>query len=263
MSSSGLYAGQIMHRRLRPRMHQLRYRIFSLLLDLDEIDDLDRSLRFFSRGRFNLLSFYDCDHGDGSATPLRDQAIGHLRSIGIATAGRIRLLAMPRVLNFVFNPLSVYFCDRPDGGLAAILYEVHNTFGERHCYVLPVEDCTADVRQHTLKCFHVSPFLPMNLRYSFRVKPPGKIVEIAITVRDNEGPILAAVHAARRWPLSDGVIFKTVAAQPIMTLKVAAGILWEATRLLAKGVRLYRRPVLAAALESDRGDRSRADKKAA
>ena len=243
MTSSAIYAGQVMHRRLRPRMHQLKYRIFSLLLDLDELEALDGRLRFFSRARFNLLAFYDRDHGDGSAMPLRDQALAQLRRAGIELIGRIRLLAMPRLLGFVFNPLSIYFCDSPNGTLAAILYEVHNTFGQRHCYVLPVDSPGGTIRQEIGKRFHVSPFLPMNLDYAFRVKPPADAMLVAISVSDENGPILAAVHSAWHRPLTDAMILRTVAASPMMTLKVVAGILWDAARLALKGVKMHPRPV--------------------
>lgn len=240
MTSSAIYMGSVMHRRFRPKMHQLRYRIFSLLLDLDEIDELDRRLAFFSHGRFNLLSFHDHDHGDGSNMPLRAQALRSLRQVGISDVGRIRLLAMPRVFGFVFNPLSIYFCDRPQGGLAAILYEVHNTFSERHTYVLPADECDGIVRQRTDKSFRVSPFLPMDLSYSFRVQRPGDYMKVAITVTDDTGPILAAVHSARGIPLTDRAILGALRANPLMTVKVIGGILWEAGKLHLKGVRAGR-----------------------
>lgn len=241
MSAGELFIGRVMHRRLRPRMHHLRYQIFSLLFDLDEINRLDRDLRFFSHQRFNLLSFHDCDHGDGSDVSLRDQAVALLKSAGIFRVGRIRLLAMPRVLGFMFNPLSVYFCDDPEGALAAILYEVHNTFGDRHTYILPVEDRGATVTQAVAKSFHVSPFLPMDLAYSFRVTPPGDALKVAICVADGNGPILTAVHSAKCRKLSDGSILRTVAAHPLIGLKVVAAILWEAARLMVKGVSVHPR----------------------
>ena len=242
MSQSSLYVGHVMHRRLRPRAHQLRYRIFSLLLDLDEIDAADRSLRVFSRNRFNLLSFYDSDHGDGSAVSLRQWAADHLLDAGIVDVARIRLLAMPRVLGFVFNPLSVYFCEDRSGELAALIYEVHNTFGERHCYVLPVEGGGPTIRQDVIKRFHVSPFLPMNLGYAFRVKPPSGALFVAITASDTNGPLLTAVHSAKRRPLNDREILRACVSHPLMTLKVMVGILWEAGRLVGKRIKLHPHP---------------------
>ena len=241
MTRSALYAGKVMHRRLRPRLHQLRYRVFSLLLDLDEIDGLARSLHLFSRNRFNLIAFHDRDHGDGSRKPLRAQVEGHVQAAGLTNAvGTIELLTMPRVLGFVFNPISLYFCRRRDGRLIAILYEVSNTFGERHTYVMPVAGEGTDVRQNCAKRFHVSPFLPMRLQYTFRVRPPGRDLLVAINVVDAQGPILVALQTGTRRKLSDAALVRAVLENPLMNWKVVAGILWEAARLCIKRVPVYR-----------------------
>ena len=140
MGASGLYPGVVTHTRLKPRRHALRYDIFMLLLDLDELETLDRDLKLFSLGRFNLTGFDPRRHGDGSATPLKAQVEAQLAAAGIAHGGPVRMLAMPRILGMGFNPLTVYYCHRPDGALSAILYEVNNTFGERHSYLIPADD---------------------------------------------------------------------------------------------------------------------------
>lgn len=247
--ASALYVGAVTHQRMRPRRHRLRYRVFSLLLDLDEIDGLAARLRVFSRGRFNLFSFHDRDYGDGTDTPLRFQVERHLRAAGIELdGGAIRLLTMPRILDFAFNPLSVFFCHGRDGGLRAIFYEVNNTFGQRHSYLLPVANVTGEatlegpIRQSCSKAFHVSPFMEMDMRYSFAVAPPGEALSIAITVSDAKGPVLIASHAARRRPLTDGALSRVFVTHPLLTLKVVGGILWEAARLWAKGVPVYTCP---------------------
>lgn len=237
-----LYVGQVMHRRLRPRVHQLTYRLFAMLLDLDRIDELAGTLRLFSRNRFNLLSFRDADYGDGSGTPLRQQVEVHLARIGIHRAGRIRLLTMPRLFGFAFNPLSLFYCEDRAGRLVAILYEVHNTFGERHVYVLPIDADGDALRQQADKAFHVSPFLPMGLDYRFRASRPDDRLKLGITVSDREGPLLIAVQSLRRRALSDRAILRVVAAMPLMTFKVVAGILWEAARLWLKGLSVHRYP---------------------
>ncbi|WP_454885047.1 DUF1365 domain-containing protein [Sphingomonas oryzagri] len=240
---SALYAGRILHRRIRPRAHRLRYRIVSLLLDLDEIDALTGRLRFFSRNRFNLFSFHDRDYAAGSTMPLRAQIEQHLDSASIdLTGGPIRLLTMPRILGFAFNPLSVYFCFEAAGALRAILYEVNNTFGERHSYLLPVEQADGAIRQDCAKHFHVSPFMSMDMRYAFRVTPPGEQLAIAITGSDRDGPLITAVHSARRLPLTDGALLRAFATHPLLTLTVVGGILWEALRLWTKGVPVHGRP---------------------
>ena len=201
---STLYAGAVMHRRLRPRPHRLRYRVFWMLLDLDEIDRLSRHLRLFSYNRFNAVSFYDADHGDGSCRPLRAQVERHLKTAGIdLDGGAIRLLCMPRVFGYGFNPLSVYFCYRNDGSLAALLYEVHNTFKERHSYLIPVAARVDIVDQQCRKKFYVSPFMDMDMSYRFRVALPGDRVSVAINAADRDGPLLAAAFE-RRAAATDG-----------------------------------------------------------
>ena len=170
MTQSAIYVGSVMHRRLRPRPHRFRYRAFWLLLDLDELDHLSASLRWFSYNRRNLFSLFDTDHGDGTATPLRRQAEAQLASAGIALpGGRIALLCMPRTLGYSFNPLSIYFCYDADGRLSALIHQVHNTFGERHSYVLAVEGAQQTQHQRCRKKFYVSPFLDMDLTYDFRI----------------------------------------------------------------------------------------------
>jgi DUF1365 family protein len=241
--ASALYVGHVMHRRARPRAHRLRYRIFSLLLNLDEIDVLATRLRLFSHNRFNLFAFHDRDFARGTTEPLRAQVEHHLAAAGIDTGGGpIRLLAMPRILGFAFNPLSVYFCHDRDEELRAILYEVHNTFGERHSYLLPVDAGETAIRQGCAKAFHVSPFMAMEMRYAFRVTPPGDQVSIAITGSDAEGLIITAVHSAERRALTDGALARVFVTHPLLMLKVVGGILWEAAKLWAKGVPVHARP---------------------
>ena len=243
--ASALYVGQVMHRRVRPRAHRLRYRIFSLLLDLDEIDALAARLRLFSRGRFNLFSFHDRDYGAGTAEPLRAQVERHLAAAGLdPDGGPIRLLTMPRILGFAFNPLSLYFCHRRDGRLGAILYEVNNTFGQRHSYLIAVAQTGAGraIRQDCAKRFYVSPFMAMDMHYAFRVAPPAERLSIAITGSDADGAILTAVHTAGRRALTDAALARAFATHPLLTVKVVGGILWEALRLWLKGVPVRDRP---------------------
>ena len=241
---SALYRGRVMHRRLRPKRHRLAYRLTMVLLDLDELETLDRQLRLFSLERWNLFSFRQRDHGDGSAAPLRHQIERLLEQAGIATTDlHVQLLTMPRMLGFAFNPISIYFCTRVDGGLAAIVYEVSNTFGQRHSYLLEVDQTSgAAIHQIAPKRLHVSPFMAMDQHYSFRVMPPGERLAVAITSRDGQGPLLCAVLEASRQPLSDAALLRTFAAMPLMTFKVVAAIGWEALKLWLKRVPVHRLP---------------------
>lgn len=240
MKASAIYAGEVRHARTRPKRHRLRYRIFMLLLDLDGLEALERQLRWFSLQRFNLFGFDSRDHGDGSSTPLRTQVEARLDAHGLSIdGGAIRLLCLPRVLGYVFNPLSVYFCHRPDGPLRAIVYEVSSTFGERHSYVIPAEARgDGPIRQRAQKRLHVSPFLDMDLTYAFRIAPPDDRIAVLIDTLDRDGVILHASFTGERRPLTDGQLLKAFATHPLLTLKVMAGIHWEAVRLIARGLRL-------------------------
>ncbi len=243
-ATSALYVGTVMHRRLRPRPHRFRYRAFWMLIDLDDIEGLSSRLRLFSHNRANLLSLHDADHGDGSAMPLRAQMARQLADAGIDLAGgAIRLFCMPRTFGYSFNPLSLYFCHRPDGALAAIVYQVHNTFGERHCYVMPVDAPSGAVRQACGKSFYVSPFMDMDLSYAFRVAAPDDRVAVMIRVGTAEGTLMHAGLQGRRRDLTDGALLRVLAAIPAVTLKVTAAIHWEAARLWLKGMRLRPRPL--------------------
>jgi DUF1365 family protein len=235
-----LYAGWVVHRRLRPRAHVLRYRVYSLLLDVDRIDEAARALRLFSRNRFNLVSFHDRDHGPGDRRDIALHAREVLAEAGLAYAGaRIQLLCYPRVLGFVFNPLSVYYCHDAGGALAALIYEVDNTFGERKSYVLPAGPARGSVHAHECaKELYVSPFAPGQGRYGFRVTMPGDELVVGVSLRDAKGPLIGTHFKARARPLTDAAILAAAARVPLLTLKVVAAIHLEALKLWWKGVPL-------------------------
>lgn len=244
MSHSAIYQGRVVHTRFRPVRHRLRHRMLWLLLDLDELPTLARRLRLFSVNRFNLVDFHDCDHGDGSANSLRSQIELHLRRAGLAVdGGAVRVLCMPRVLGTVFNPLSVIFCYRGDGLLQAMLYEVHNTFGERHSYLIPVADADpAVLRQSCAKAFHVSPFMDMAMTYHFRITPPGERSVVAIEASDAEGKLLSAAFVGTRNELTDTNLVRAFLAHPFLAGQVLGAIHWEALKLWRKGLRLRSKP---------------------
>jgi DUF1365 family protein len=247
VTASALYVGRVMHQRLRPRRHRLAYRIYNLLLDLDELPALDKHLRCFSLDRFNLFSLHRRDYGDGSDTDLRTQIEARLRAACMPTGGTIRLLTLPRLLGHGFNPLSVWFCHAPaDGALMALIYEVNNTFGQRHSYLVPVSAAQAGaavIDQGCAKQLYVSPFNTMAQRYRFRVAPPGEAVSVGVSVHDDEdGAVLNARIDGTRRELGDAALLRVFFTHPLLTLKVVAAIHWEALRLWLKRVPLQPRP---------------------
>lgn len=249
LADGALYVGRVTHRRMTPRVHDLAYRVYWMTLDLDALEETAQRLTWFSLDRFNLFSFRARDYGDGSDTPLRTQVERALDEAGLGiTGGRIVLLTMPRVLGYAFNPISVYFCYETGGRLAATLYEVNNTFGQRHSYLFAVEPGDSALVVHSqTKRFHVSPFMPMDMTYAFRLRPPGEGIGLSISARGARGPMLFATMTGRRRALSDGALLRVFFTHPLLTLKVIGGIHWEALRLWLKRVPLVTRPKLAPA----------------
>jgi uncharacterized protein len=241
--SSAIYAGQVVHKRLAPRQHAFTYRVFALALDVDEISSIAQSLRSFGRNQRRLISFYDADYGrrDGCAVDAYIRSV--LAEAGLEEAGkRVVLLCYPRLLGFVFNPLSVYFCYDAADCIKAVVYEVSNTFRERTSYVIPVAATHADqVHQVCAKEMYVSPFTPRTGQYSFHVLPPCKDVVLGVSLRDGNGPLLKTHFRGARLPLTDKTLARMIARHPMMTAKVVGGIHFEAIRLWLKGVPLVRR----------------------
>lgn len=243
---SALYLGRVLHLRHRPVRHRLDYRVFFLLLDLGGIDSLARGLRLLAYNWFGVLGFHDADHGarDGSTT--REWVEAQLRAAGLFDPeGRTYIACFPRMWGYVFNPLSIYYCYDREARLIAVLHEVRNTFGEMHGYLLPVDGSVArsgTIRQTVTKDFHVSPFIPMEARYEFRLSHPGERIVVGIEDHFEGGLGLSAVLAGRRRQLTDGALALAVAAHPLMTLKVIAAIHWHALRLWLKGVPVFRKP---------------------
>ena len=239
--AAALYVGEVMHARLKPVGHRFSYRVMSLLIDLDRLEVADRQSRLFGVNRPALYSFHEADHGDrdGSSLLLYVQRQAGEHGIDL-TGGRVLMLCYPRLLGYAFNPLSVYFCYRANGEPALLIYEVRNTFGGIHAYVLPVkrgEISPAGIRQIQDKRFYVSPFVGMAMRYHFRVMPPKDCVKLRILETDGEGPLLSAAFIGHRRLLTTKELLRSFFLLPLVTLKVVAGIHWEALRLWLKGVR--------------------------
>lgn len=245
---SCIYDGEVMHSRLRPMRHRFVYRVFSLLLDLDEAPSLARRLRLFGHNRPALFALYDRDHGARDGSPLRPWVERQLAAHGVDLAGgRVYLHCLPRLLGYVFNPLSVYWCYDAAGILAAMIYEVKNTFGGQHAYVIPVRGAYSretPLRQRAAKAFYVSPFIEMDVEYRFRVSEPGENLAVLIREGGAEGDILVATHNGDRRKLTDAGLLRAFCIYPFVTLKIIVGIHWEALRLWLKGARLQPRPPL-------------------
>jgi DUF1365 family protein len=241
-----LYPGDVMHARMKPKAHRFAYKVFCLLIDVDRLAEANRRSALFSVGRFNLVSFSEQDHGAGDGASLRSHVDRLLAPLGIeAGAGRVLLLCYPRLLGFAFNPISVYFVYGEAGDPAAVIYEVRNTFGEMHTYVCKVEEgqlSEAGIRQERDKRFYVSPFMGPAMRYRFRILPPGEKVAVRILETDAEGPILAATFVGVQQALTSASLARACLLMPLMTLKVVAGIHWEAAKLWFKGIEFHDRP---------------------
>jgi DUF1365 family protein len=234
---NAIYTGRVAHNRLGK--HRLRYNVFMLALDIDDIPALAKRLRLFAHNRANLVSVHDRDHGGGIDQPIRPQIEDQLREANVAwNGGVITLLAMPRLFNYVFNPLSVYFCWRPSGELAALVYEVSNTFGERHFYAMtPITGADGKITQSCEKAFFVSPFLEMDLRYDFTVTPPGESARVAMRVMRGQEAVLTASFSGAHRALTDANLLRAWVGNPLMTFKVIVAIHWEALKMVIKGMR--------------------------
>jgi len=240
---SGLYSGVVVHNRYGPKAHHLSYRIFQILYDLEHLDQLKQT-RYLSHNRFNLFGFYDRDHGPTGgdlSQSLFERMRAWLMTQGAYRAGdRLFIMTMPRVLGFVFNPISLYFVQAGDGEIHHMVYQVNNTFGERHFYVLKVNQShEMTIKQGCEKRLHVSPFMDTkNMVYDFKLTLPGNSFSLGIKLRhhDETAPILYAGFKARRLDLTPKTLWAQFWALPLMTLKVVVGIHWEAVRLIVKGL---------------------------
>jgi uncharacterized protein len=241
-SAAAIYVGKVMHARLRPVCHRFSYRVMNLLIDLDRLDDADRQSWLFAVNSAALFSFHEVDHGERNGAPLRNYVRRLAAERGVELAGgRILLLCYPRLLGYAFNPLSIYFCYHASGGLALLIYEVRNTFGEIHFYVLKVEDSKRRdeaVLQSQAKQFHVSPFIDMETCYHFRISLPGEQVKVRILQTDGASPVLAATFSGRRRALTNRSLLAAFLGIPLFTFKVVAAIYWQAFRLWLKGAPL-------------------------
>ena len=238
--TSSIYDGTVVHIRIRPKRHRLYYQVFSLLLDLDELQKINDQFLLFGYNRWAPIAFFDRDHGPTTNCPLRPWVEERMQEAGLQPdGGPIRLLCYPRIFGYVFNPISVFFCYNQAGALTAILYEVCNTFNERHTYIFPVyRSDRPSIRQSCTKALYVSPFNNMDSTYKFRIIPPGDEFQLVIKQEDSKGLLLTAWFKGIRKPITGRTLIQDLLCFPFFTIKVIVCIHFEALRLWLKGLKV-------------------------
>ena len=241
--NSRLYTGWVAHERTRPARNSFRYPIYYLGLYLDELDELDSTLRRFSHNRANTVSFWDRDHGPRDGSPLRPWIDGVLASVGIdLTGGRVMVLTFPRVLGARFYPVSFWYCFRADGTPLAIMAEVHNTYGDRHNYLLHSNGQPFDFSSHpkTTKAFFVSPFVQReDVTYEFAFSEPAEEISASILDIVSGSPMLTAAIDVKARELTDSTLTSTVLRHGPISVVALLRIHWQALKLLLKRVPFF------------------------
>ena len=242
IKDSWIYDGKVIHKRFKPKIHFFKYKVFSLLLDLDEIDTIDNKINIFSHNKFNLISFYDRDHGDRDSSSIKDWVIKNLKLNNIQHEDiKIKLLCYPRILGYVFNPLSIFFVYDNNSSLISILYEVKNTFGEQHTYIFRIDSNSDLIQNNCNKKFYVSPFMDLNSKYYFKISNPREKLSVVIDQRDNEGKLLFASQDGIRTTFTTKNLILAYLKNPLMTIKIISAIHYEAFRLWLKGIKLIKK----------------------
>lgn len=240
---SRLYVGTVAHDRLTAPAHRFRYRVYYHLLDLDELATLEGRLRLFGYRRRRLVRFLDSDHLGDPSTPVATNVRSFLKARGVAgPIARIEVLTQCRVLGFVFNPVSFYYCYADDASLAAIVAEVHNTFGERHCYLLRADQAQGGNLWHEKKVFHVSPFLTLAGTYAFEMGLPGDRLAIRIDLQRGGTPVFTSRLDLEARPLTDAALCGLLVRYPLMPHRIVGAIHRQAFALWRKGLRYYPKP---------------------
>tara|TARA_B100000963_G_C22626897_1_gene672842 strand:+ start:197 stop:952 length:756 start_codon:yes stop_codon:yes gene_type:complete len=236
--NSCIYNGEVSHTRFKPVKHFLKYKTFSLFIDLDEINKLDKSIPIFSINNFNVFSFYNKDHGERDGKPLKNWVIKNLKKFKVKmNINKIKLLCYPRIFGYVFNPLSIFYCYENDL-LKAVFYEVKNTFNEQHTYIFKTKK-NESVIQKCKKKFYVSPFMDMDTYYNFKLLNPNEKLFVSIKQTDKKGSILNAVQTGKRKEFNLKQLIFNFFRYPLMTIKIIVAIHYEALLLWKKGA-IYR-----------------------
>jgi len=242
INSSCIYNGQVIHKRFKPKEHFFKYKVFSLLLDLSELSLLDKELKIFSYNKFNILSFYDIDHGPRDGTSLISWVKENLNSNNInSNEIKIKLLCYPRVWGYIFNPLSIFFVYDKNSKLISILYEVKNTFGEQHTYVFKIDKDNQLFEHSCKKKFHVSPFIEMNCLYYFKILKPTDKLSVVINQNDDSGKLLFASQDGLKNELNNKSLMISYISNPLMSFKIIGAIHFEALKLWIKGIKLVKK----------------------
>ena len=242
INSSCIYNGQVIHKRFKPKEHFFKYKVFSLLLDLSELNLLDNELKIFSYNKFNILSFYDIDHGPRDGTSLISWVKENLNNNNInSNEIKIKLLCYPRVWGYIFNPLSIFFVYDKNSSLISILYEVKNTFGEQHTYVFKIDKDNQLLEHSCKKKFHVSPFIEMNCLYYFKILQPTDKLSVVINQNDDSGKLLFASQDGLKNELNNKNLMISYISNPLMSFKIIGAIHFEAFKLWIKGIKYVKK----------------------
>ena len=242
MISSCIYNGNVIHKRFKPKEHFFKYKVFSLFIDLSELNELNNKLKFFSLNKFNLISFYEKDHGDRDGSSLFEWVKKNLINNEISTDNiKVKLLCYPRIFGYVFNPLSIFFVYNKNLSLIAILYEVKNTFGEQHTYVFKASLRKKKIENKCEKKFYVSPFMDLSSKYFFKIYEPQKKLSVVINQIDNQGKLLYASQDGVRSQFTAKNLIFSYFRHPLMTFKIISAIHFEALRLWLKGIKLMKK----------------------
>ena len=243
IKNSNIYEGKVIHKRFKPKYHYFKYNVFSLFLDLDEINLIQKKIKIFSNNSFNILSFCDKDHGPRDGSNLKNWVIENLKLNNIKFENiKVKLLCYPRIFGYVFNPLSIFFVYDNYSKIIAVLYEVKNTFGEQHTYIFKVEDENI-ITNSCDKKFFVSPFIEMKSKYRFRIIKPEKKLSVSIDQSDMEGKLLYASQDGVAKEINNKNMILSYISHPLMTFKVIAAIHFEALKLWLKGVKLVKKKI--------------------
>ena len=243
MISSCIYNGNVIHKRFKPKEHFFKYKVFSLFIDLSELNELNDKLKFFSLNKFNLISFYEKDHGDRDGLSLFEWVKKNLINNEISADNiKVKLLCYPRIFGYVFNPLSIFFVYDKSSKLIAILYEVKNTFGEQHTYVFKTNDEKV-IQNSCKKQFYVSPFIEMNCDYSFKILKPEEQLSVVINQSDEEGKLLFASQDGIAQEFNNKNLIISFLSHPLMSFKVIVAIHYEAFKLWIKRIKLVTKKI--------------------